>query len=192
MNKKDIIEFFDSCAADWDAEMIIDTDTVNFILDKADITQNSKVLDVACGTGVLFPFYFQRKVSEVTGVDISSEMVKITKEKFPGIKVICADAHSYDFGENFSNVMIYNAFPHFTSPDTLIKNLTSFLIKGGRLTVAHGMSKEQIDNCHSGRAKNVSLALPEAETLKEMMQNYLDVDIVISDDKMYMVSGKKQ
>ena len=193
MNKKDIIEFFDSCAADWDAEMIIDTDTVNFILDKADITQNSKVLDVACGTGVLFPFYFQRKVSEVTGVDISSEMVKIAQSKFPqeNVRILCGDVENTPFESKFDSIVVYNAFPHFPNPEGLIAVLSDLLEEGGTLTVAHGMSRSAIDHHHEGTASKVSMGLMSEEALAAIFAKHLQVTTVISNDRMYQVAGRK-
>ena len=65
------------------------------------------------------------------------------------------------------------------------------LKKGGRLTVAHGMSEEALRKHHSGAAKDISTELPCKEKLRELMSPYLDVDIMISDDSMYMVSGKR-
>ena len=192
MNKKDITDFFDKCAPDWDNEMIIDTDVVNRILDLAQIKENCRVLDVASGTGVLFPFYEARKAACVVGIDVSPEMVKIAKKKFPHREIICADAENYEFDREFDSVMIYNAFPHFAEPEKLIENLLRSLTQGGRFSVAHGMSKEKIDKCHRGAAASVSLSLPEADKLKEIFQKYLDVDVVISDDRMYMVSGVKR
>ena len=47
------------------------------ILDNGGIKEDIHVLDVACGTGVLFPDYLKRKVASVTGVDISQKMAKI-------------------------------------------------------------------------------------------------------------------
>ncbi|MBQ3488769.1 MAG: methyltransferase domain-containing protein, partial [Clostridia bacterium] len=77
MEKKDIIEFFDRCAPTWDAEMIKSDVKIGRILDNAEVGAGMDVLDVACGTGVLFGYYLERGVASVTGIDISPEMAKI-------------------------------------------------------------------------------------------------------------------
>ncbi len=191
MDKKDVIEFFDSMAPHWDDNQIRNEDAIKLILDKGDIAKGKRILDVACGTGVLFPDYISLG-AKVTGIDISQKMVKKTKQKFPGIEVICGDAESYSFEKQFDAVMIYNAFPHFVNPKALFENLSRHLNNRGRLTVAHGMSEEELRECHSGRAKNISLPLPSKEKLAEMMSEFCDVDVMISDERMYMVSGVKK
>lgn len=194
IDKKDVKEYFDFHAASWDDELIRHDDRINTILDNGGVTEGVNVLDVACGTGVLFPDYIKRKVAGVTGVDISPEMVKIASEKFPGenIKVICADVEQLDCDESFDVVMVYNAFPHFPEPDKLIKALAGKLKKGGRLSVAHGMSRAQIDSHHKGSAHGVSMGLMHEDELKKLFEPYFDVDVVISNDCMYQVSGTKK
>ena len=54
MDKQSVIEFFDSCAPTWDAEMIKSDIIINRILDNAEVGEEMSVLDVACGTGVMF------------------------------------------------------------------------------------------------------------------------------------------
>ena len=56
MEKKDVIEFFDRCAPTWDAEMMKDDEIIGAILDNAEVGEGMDVLDVACGTGVLFSY----------------------------------------------------------------------------------------------------------------------------------------
>ena len=58
-------EFFDRAASTCDAEM----ETGRDILD---------------GTGVMFPYYWQRGVASVTGFDRFPEMTKIAENKFIG------------------------------------------------------------------------------------------------------------
>ena len=70
MNKTDIIEFFDRCALGWDAETVKNERLIETILDNALVEQGKDVLDVACGTGVLFEDYLKRGAA-VTAVDIS-------------------------------------------------------------------------------------------------------------------------
>ena len=191
MDKNQVISFFDDMAFCWDDNQVRSEEIISFILDKGEISEGKKVLDIACGTGVLFPDYTSRK-AEVTGVDISSEMLRIAKGKFPDIKLICADAEEYAFRKDYDAVMIYNAFPHFPQPEKLIKNLGEALKKGGRLTVAHGISEKELEKCHSTVAKSVSVPLPSKEKLSEMMSELFSVDVMISDEEKYIVSGVKK
>ncbi len=96
MNKREVIEFFDRCAPGWDAGTIRDDEKIGFILDMAGIKPGISVLDVACGTGVLFPDYLARGVSRVTGVDISPEMahIAVTKLRDPRVEVLCGDVET--------------------------------------------------------------------------------------------------
>ena len=195
MEKKDVIEFFDRCAATWDADMIKNDAIIGKILDHAEVVADMDVLDVACGTGVMFDYYLSRGVSSVTGIDISPEMAKIAAEKYaqnPKVQVICADVEEYAFDRKFDRIVVYNAFPHFPYPKRLIKILSGLLKEGGRLTVAHGMSREAIDSHHNGPASKVSNGLMTAESLKRIFDAHFDVEVVISNRFMYQVSGVKR
>ena len=192
MDKKDIIEFFDRCAASWDAEMIKSDVIIGKILDNAEVGAGMDVLDVACGTGVMFDYYLQRGVASVTGIDIAPEMARIAAQKYadePKVQVLCGDVEEYAFEWKFDRIVVYNAFPHFPQPKRLIKTLVGWLKKEGRLTVAHGMSREAIDGHHSGAASKVSNGLMEADSLKKLFDPHLQVEVMISNDWMYQVSG---
>lgn len=194
IDKNDVIEFFDRCAPSWDADMIRREEIIARILDNGGVKEGVDVLDVACGTGVLFPDYISRGVRSVTGVDISPEMARIAAAKYDrrDIRVICGDVEESGFDSEFDVVMVYNAFPHFPDPQRLIKVLASALREGGRLSVAHGMSREQLDHHHSSAASRVSVGLMHENELKALFEPYFNVDIVISDNEMYQVSGVKK
>lgn len=188
MNKKDIIEFFDTCAPQWDADMIRNDNVINEILDLSRIKKDTRVLDVACGTGVLFDDYIQCGAC-ITGLDISPQMVRIAREKFPHINILCADAETDKIQGKFDVIMIYNAFPHFPNPQALIQNLADALTPSGRLTIAHGMSRAAIDAHHNGSASRVSLGLISEDELAQLMSSRFNVDVKISDNEKYIVSG---
>lgn len=194
MDKQAIISFFDDRAAVWDAEMIRHDAVIGKILDNAKITRGVDVLDVACGTGVLIPDYLQRGVASVTAVDISSEMIKIAAEKFSqeNVQLICGDVEALTFDRGFDCIVVYNAFPHFPHGERLIEKLTALLKSGGMLTIAHGMSKAEIDSRHQGAASKVSKGLPDSDALAELFGKYLTVTVNISDDTMYQVAGRKE
>lgn len=193
IDKKDVIEFFDRCAPMWDAEMVKDDEIINEILDNAGVTKGKRVLDVACGTGVLFPYYVARGVESVVGIDISPRMAELAAEaakKCDGrITVLCGDAETQQFEEQFDCIVVYNSFPHFSNPEGLISRMAQINPSGGRLTIAHGMSREAIDRHHSGAARAVSNGLLPAEELRKELEKYYSVDTVISNDRMYQVGG---
>ena len=191
MNKNDIVAFFDRLAPHWDADMIRHDDIINKILDIAQVRSGADVLDVACGTGVLFPDYLKRGVGSLTGIDISSEMVKIAREKFPDVEVLCGDVEDAKFQKQFDCIVVYNAFPHFPDPEKLIATLSGMLKQGGTLTVAHGMSRAQIDHHHEGPASKVSVGLMHEDDLAAIFAKHLKVSAKVSDDRMYAVSGEK-
>ena len=192
MEKKDIITFFDKCAHWWDADMVRNEDLIAMILDNGGIRENMHVLDVACGTGVLFPDYLKRNVASVTGIDISPEMARIAQEKFPDVKVICGDVETEEFPQKFDAIMVYNAFPHFPDPARLIKVLADLVKPGGKLSVAHGMSRAQLTSHHAGRASSVSIDLLHEKELAALMEPYFDVEVMISNDRMYQVAGTRR
>ena len=191
MNKKDVIDFFDRLAPAWDDMQVRNEEVIAEILFKGGIREGVRVLDVACGTGVLFPDY-KKLGADVTGIDISPEMVKIAKEKSPDTEVVCGDVLDFSFKDKFDAVMIYNAFPHFAEPQKLIEKLSTLLKDSGRLSIAHGISEKELAECHSGSAENVSVPLVKKEVLAQMMEPYFNVDVLISDNRMYMVSGVKR
>ena len=188
MEKNDIIQFFDRCASWWDDDMIRNEDVIARILDNGGIKPGVQVLDVACGTGVLFPDYLKRGAT-VTGIDISPEMVKIAQSKFPELRVVCGDVEEVEFDQSFDCIMVYNAFPHFPEPAQLIQRLAKLLKPGGILSIAHGMSRAALLDHHAGRASKVSIDLLEAGDLVNLLKPYFEVDVIISDHHMYQVTG---
>jgi SAM-dependent methyltransferase len=108
------------------------------------------------------------------------------------VQVICGDVEEYPFDRQFDRVVVYNAFPHFPYPKRLIKTLAGLLKVGGRLTIAHGASREAIDNHHNGQASKVSNGLMTADSLKKLFDPHFDVEIMISNRFMYQLSGVKR
>lgn len=190
MKQSDVIAFFDRCASHWDAEMIRCDDVIAEILDHAHIRAGIDVLDVACGTGVLFPDYAARRVGSLTAIDIAPEMVKIARRKWPEATVLCGDVETAEFSRSFDAVVLYNAFPHFPEPARLVHRLAGLLKPGGCLTVAHGMSRERLAQHHANLG-HISLELLPAEELAALFARDLTVDVVISNERMYQVCGHR-
>ncbi len=191
MKQNDVIAFFSRLAPQWDEMNRKNSTVIGRILDDAGVGAGKDILDVACGTGVLFSDYLARGVASITAIDITPGMVEIARKKYPeeNVRVICGDAAEADFGREFDCIVIYNALPHFPDPESLIFHLVHALKPGGILTVAHGMSRKAINSLHVNTGK-VSLDLMSVEELAEMFGRYLTVTVSVSDDRMYQVSGR--
>lgn len=195
MGNSEIVDFFNRLASSWDAEMIKDDEIIGMIMDHAEVHEGTEVLDVATGTGVLIPYYTERGVKHVTAIDIAEKMTDIASDKYGDmvdegrLDIICDDVLEHKFMGRYDVIMVYNAFPHFSDYERLLCTLAGLLKKGGRLSIAHGMSRDDIEQHHTGCPKNVAFGLPKADELTDMMGRYLKVTCVISDERMYQVVG---
>ena len=158
------------------------------------MSSGNTVLDVASGTGVLVPWYLERKVSSVTAVDISPEMVNIGVKNHPEpeVKFICGDIETLSFDRKFDRVIVFNSFPHFAEPEGLIRRLSELMNPGGMLTIAHSMSREELDQHHAGAAHKVSVRLMPAEELSGIVGKYLEVKTTFDNNDMYQVIAVKR
>lgn len=191
MNKREIAAYFDRQAPLWDAHMVTDDEKIRLILDTAGVTRHATVLDVACGTGVLFPYYLARDVSRVIGVDISQEMTRIAiaKQNDPRVEVLCGDIETLPVHLRCDCCVVYNAFPHFEDPARLIARLAGWVKPGGRLTVAHSMGLEALHRHHAGRAEQVSREMLPPDALAALFEPWFEVQTARADAEKYLVSG---
>ena len=194
MDKKDIREYFDRLAPQWDDSLVRNERVIAEILDNARIISGVRVLDVACGTGVLVGDYLARGAARVTGIDLSPVMIETARAKFadPRVEFVCGDVEQTAFDTAFDRVVVYNAFPHFPQPAALVEALAKLLPAGGVLTVAHGMSREALNRHHSGSARSVSLGLLHEDELAALFAPWFDVTVKISNEQMYQVAGIKR
>lgn len=195
MDKQKVIEFFDKHSETWDANMICDDKKMNMIMDYAQIKKGISVLDIACGTGVMFDYYLARGVGEITGVDISPKMVEIAGKKFANnknVSVFCADAETENFTGQYDCCMVFNAFPHFVNPEALIDNLYRAVKTGGTLTIAHDRGRRALDIHHSGEANPISRGLMSEKELQKMFLSagFSNVQAYATED-IYIVAGIK-
>lgn len=191
LNRSEIISYFDSKAEIWDTYTKVCPQKLETILMLGDIREGIEVLDVACGTGVLFPWYLQKKVKRIVGVDVSSKMIEQARKNHQDscIELYNQDIQQCVFSKPFDRVMVFNALPHFPCAKQLVSCLFHVTSKGGRLTIAHDMGIRHLNQVHHKRAKPVSLELISAEELSSFLSPYFTVDVCLSEDELYVVSG---
>lgn len=191
-DKKMVTEFYEGLAARWDAENPQDPQVVEKILELTDIRPGHSVLDVACGTGVMIGAYLARGAQHVVGVDVSTSMLSEAKKKFAGntkVHLIRADIQACHFDTPFDRCVIFDALHHFPDVPQLLRRAAAAVKPGGRLTVAQSESKEVAEAKQKALAPELFTALPEAKDLAALLAPWFIIDVCVSDDEKYVVSG---
>lgn len=195
VSKEQVIEFFDGLAEKWDDFASNDESVTRDIIGNLGQLEGKKVLDIACGTGFMIPYYLEAGAKKVTGVDISAQMLEKARRKFRNhseVDFINGDAEQFEFDEKYDVCVIYNAFPHFPSPETLMHNLSTALVDNGSICIAHGASREVIDGCHADGACHVSRGLPSDQEFLELLEKEFVIKTFISDERMIELIGIKK
>ncbi len=116
------------------------TETINRVVDLLP-DNSSKVLDLGCGTGYLF-LEFLKKEFEVTGIDLSPEMISALEEKIPTnlkSKANLINSNALDYLEEKRNVfslVTMSAFlHHLFDYKPVLRSACSALQKGGALLI---------------------------------------------------------
>ncbi len=98
------------------------------------LPKGARVLDVGCGPGIDANTLFSHGL-QVTGIDLSGEMVRVAKKSFPRITFIQADMLRLPFEkESFAGLWAHAALVHFetmTEVLTALKESTRVLTAGG-------------------------------------------------------------
>jgi demethylmenaquinone methyltransferase/2-methoxy-6-polyprenyl-1,4-benzoquinol methylase len=194
MSLEKIREYFESLAPSWDDHLCADSEKINCILDACGISEGHRVVDIACGTGVLFEHILGRQPSILVGVDACEAMAKIARNKF------CDDrlrVETQDFfcleEDGFDRAVLYNSYPHFFDKAALAKKIHDVLGKRGRFVLAHGQGRHIINSVHKGRKGNsVSVALEAAVKESKWFEPFFDIDMVEDSKGLYIISGTKK
>lgn len=197
MSKK---RYFDRCAHKWDRLCHLDTkDRLEKLIRSFRLKKSSQVLDLGCGTGVLFPFIL-KSIGEkgmLYGVDLSPKMLLEAKRKYKDKNtiLICAPAEKLPFlPETFDYVIAFASFPHFENQIKAVGEISRVLKKGGRLFIAHLLGRKELKDHHrlSGDKEVINDSLPTDKILKRILKNRGFRRIFILDKpSLYIACGLK-
>ncbi|PRR80571.1 Mg-protoporphyrin IX methyl transferase [Clostridium liquoris] len=185
-------DFFNNLAFKWDDICKHDEKKLEEILALSSVKENSNILDVGTGTGVLIKYLLNTNPRKIVAVDISENMISVAREKYKDtrIRFIVKDIMEYN-EEKFDYVFLYSVYPHFKDKDAIFKHLSGLMNTAGRIIIAHSESKEKINEVH-GKSENVKEdKLPSGEVTANIMRKYFKVERIIDNEKMYYLSGIK-
>ncbi|QCT72146.1 class I SAM-dependent methyltransferase [Eubacterium sp. AM05-23] len=194
MNTEATKNYFDNLAENWDNMCHHDAKKIDAIITLAQLPENSRILDIATGTGVLIPRLLETNPQKIVAIDLSKQMLSVASKKYPDTRVHFQAADFYGFeSDGFDFAIAYSAYPHFENKSLFCGRLSACLKSGGRFMIAHSESKETINGRHSGQAvRKVSTGLRDAQSESQIFSSAFNVDITVDTAAFYILSGTKK
>jgi SAM-dependent methyltransferase len=186
-------QYFDAKADAWAAGRQPDETLIRAVLKQLEIGSGSRVLDIACGTGVLFPYY-RECGARVTGIDISAGMIAAARKKYqddPAITLVCADACRMPFSREFDACVIFDSLPHFPDLALLFQTAAGSLKTGGRLCVLFDHSRSWINGHHEG-LEAIARDLPALRDLEVLLPAELETETAEEDETHYLLCARRK
>ncbi len=186
-----LADYFDSRAARWDEHYVPGLPVRQAVAFLSGAGPGMRVLDIGCGTGVMFPELLATGLAELVGVDVSPAMAALAAHKFAGeprLRVFCGDILTFQSGA-FDAAVLYDAYPHFPDKAALIRSVRALLVPGGRFTVAHGAGRSRINACHGRVPASVKTELRPAREEAALWAPLFHVDAVVDAPHFYLISG---
>ncbi|WP_312700530.1 class I SAM-dependent methyltransferase [Sedimentibacter sp.] len=129
-------------------------DVLNYIYNKIKESSNSNVLDIGFGTGILTTQLYNEGY-KITGIDFSSNMIDIAKNKMPDAMLI-----NWDFSKGLPNEITGKKYDYIISTYAIhhlydeekvkfIKSLVNLLNVNGKILIGDVSfeTREELDKC---------------------------------------------
>jgi len=192
-NNNKMQTFFDERASSWDSHEKMTQEQLKELLSILPIKEGMKVIDLACGTGIVTDILFNMSKTKVLGIDISSKMIEKAKEKISKAHAtfIVEDFLTTNFS-NFDFIVIFNAYPHFLDVDILARSLSKTLNNNGCFAIVHSLGREQLEKTHSGPVNNLSRSLLPVEEESKKFNNLFNILHAEEGKNFYYILGQKK
>lgn len=136
------------------------------------VSENAKVLDLGCGTGLPFDRFLVEKNVAVTGIDISQKHIGLSRKNVPEAKFIKGDFSKFDFGnEKFNGVISFYAIFHIPREEhkDLFIKMNELLIEKGLILVTLGTSGSEYEEEQDWCGAPMAWSTYEPQTYKQML-----------------------
>ncbi len=191
-------KFFDSLAAEWDLQFTAeDLERLSRLVDTLNAREGMDILDLGCGTGVLFDLLRRKVGSEgmVTGVDLSIQMARVAYRNFPFDNVTVVDANVINLpflDSSFDMAVSFSAFPHFSDKVKALKEIRRVLKPKAMFHIIHLQSSGELAHEHHQTGGPIEHhELPSAPMLYEMFAASGFVNSNIKDHSgLYLASAE--
>ena len=166
--------YFNDLADSWESKQSDESQKIEELLSRLNLEQAETILDVGCGTGVLFPLFekLTHRKSKIVAIDFAEFMVQTAALNCNGkIKVICGDSQSLPFQNNyFDRIVAFHVFPHIKEKGVALQEFWRVMKPGGDLAIIHLRGSKELNDFHAGLGGEVAHhKLPSAGELSNIL-----------------------
>lgn len=190
---------FDALAARWDAtkpEEAIASGVRRGLALLGDLS-GLRVVDLGAGPGRLEPFLLALlHEGSVVAVDFAPEMVVrgALRVRDPRVTWICRDVLETRLPDGEADLVLsFDAFPHFTDSDAVLREARRWLVPGGRLLIWHDLGRERLAEVHrrAGRVVEDDLLPPAAALAASAQEAGLAVERAEEDERSFTLLARR-
>lgn len=168
MNSKEIQQFFERVASDWDQMRLAyyDESVIERMVSVSGIDEDSMVADIGTGTGFVAAGLAPR-VKKVLGVDNSPAMLDVARENLsalgaPNVELVEAEIDGMPIPDSeldaaFANMVLH----HARNPTAMLTEMARVVKPGGTVAIT-----DEVEHCHEWMRKehaDVWLGFPKEQ-----------------------------
>lgn len=140
------------------------------------LNQNSKVLDIGCGDGLIDYLFFSDIAMQIDAIDLSADAINFAKKNYKkkNINYINGNILNYQLNDNYYDLVFWNdSINYFDLQDVkyLLKKITGCLVEKGTL---HIKSPILFNNKKPERNTNRKFT-PQANELLDLIKDSFEV-----------------
>lgn len=151
------IQYFNDLSNRWDE--VVGNDAarktkLREVFSSIALGKGATVIDVGCGTGILFPFIEERVGAEGTiiALDAAPEMIEEAKRKhahFQNIRYVASTLENAELAPNCADVILcFAVFPHIENKTAALSKCRSALKENGTLYIFHLADTKTLNEFH--------------------------------------------
>lgn len=187
---ENIKEFFDNIAINY---VHNDSKVIDELIDSLMLHENSVILDLGCGKGIISGKLYKKSKGRVVALDISSKMIECAYKSVNNPNIIFINDDFYNFhGYRFDAIVCFDAYPHFMDVDGFIEKANELLNEDGILAIIHDIGRPTLNEHHKRNAGKVSRLLKEpTEEVKPFLKYFKPIELYETDNLYKIIAIKK-
>lgn len=191
-------QYFNAQSSEWNARAIGDPDQISRLLSRLEWHHCHRILDLGCGTGVLFPFLtnLAHQNATILALDFAEEMIQAAaKHPMDRIQLLCGCARYLPLLPNtIDRILAFHVWPHILGQEKALQECWRILKPQGDLVIMHLCGSREINAIHQtigGPVRNHTLASASHIAAMLLCANFQIADAIDRSDE-YFVRGIKR